>query len=296
MLDHLLGLVLFGLGLANPTKPAVKGDSTAVVLSESDTSGASGASSISGSGGSDDDEADATGTSGESSEEKSETYTGATGTIRPIKPTESEHQFTRSEVLSNIREREKKLQEVFDAREMRQTKELSESQERATLNTQTARKAFTAKLAKLKDSKKKTIAASLDLKIAEVNKKRTTIMLSFVSKLQKILDKISIRAAEAKKAGKDITSVDSAVTAAQATVASALTAVMTQAGKTYVAQVTSDETLKNDMETAMKSLKTDLEAVSALIDTAKKAVYVAHAELSKVMEESVATPTVAATP
>jgi len=302
MLDQLLGLVLFGLGLSNPTKPAVKGDSTAVVLSQSDsqeedTSGASGASSSSGNS-SDDDDDDAQDSSGatgsQSDDDKDDSKSGST--IKPTKSLEKKEYLSRKEVLENIREREKKLKEVFDARKAHQKEELEQNQARAKLNTDTARKVFSEKLSKLKDTKKKTIAASLDLKIGEHNKKRTTIMLAFVSKMQEILDKISTRAAEAQKAGKDIAKVDSAVSSAQGAVASALTAITTQAGKTYVATVTSDETLKSDMEAVMKSLKSDLDAVTTLINSAKKAVYLAHAELAKVMEEPVTTPTVTTTP
>lgn len=302
MLDQLLGLVLFGLGLTNPTKPAVKGDTTAVVLSDTDTqdddsTGASGASSSSGSSHENDDDNDengATGTSGSDDDDDADDDSKSGNTsVRPTKPAE---RLSRAQVLSNIKEHEKKLKEVFEARKERQKKELEQNQARAKLNTETARKVFSEKLSKLKDAKKKTIAASLDVKISELNKKRTTTMLAFVSKMQEIVDKISTRAAEAEKAGKDISKVKAAVVSAQAAIASALTAVTTQAGKTYVATVTSDETLKSDMEAVMKSLKTDLEAVNVLIGAAKKAVYTAHTELAKVMEESVTTPTVTTTP
>lgn len=300
MLDQLLGLVLFGLGLTNPTKPAVKGDTTAVVLSDTDTqdddsTGASGASSSGSSHENDDDNDDkgATGTSGSDDDEADDDSKSGNTSVRPTKPAE---RLSRAQVLSNIKEHEKKLKEVFEARKERQKKELEQNQARAKLNTETARKVFSEKLSKLKDAKKKTIAASLDVKISELNKKRTTTMLAFVSKMQEIVDKISTRAAEAEKAGKDISKVKAAVVSAQAAIASALTAVTTQAGKTYVATVTSDETLKSDMEAVMKSLKTDLEAVNVLIGAAKKAVYAAHTELAKVMEESVTTPTVTTTP
>ena len=294
MFDQLVGLVLFGLGLTNPTKHSIKVDSTAVVLSETDSqdddsSGASGASS-NGSSHEDDDEKSATGTTGKDEDDSK------TSSTLNAKPTKSEDRLTRAQVLSNIREREKKLKEVFEARLERQKKELEQSQARAKLNTETARKVFSEKLSKLKDARKKAIATSLDVKISELNKKRTTTMLAFVSKMQEIVDKISTRAAEAQKAGKDISKVDAAIVSAQAAVASALSAVNAQAGKTYVASVTGEETLKSDMEAVMKSLKTDLEAVSALITAAKKAIYLAHTELAKVMEEPVITPTITTTP
>jgi hypothetical protein len=275
MFDHLLGILLLGLGLTHPINPNVKGDSTEVSNSQGSGSSA---------GVNDDSGHSGTGTSGRTETEH------ATDTPRPTKLPESHDVLTRQQVLTNIREHEIKLQEVFDTRKARQEKELQENQARAKLNTDTARKSFTTKLAKLKDEKKKAIAVSIDLKITELNKKRTTILLAFVTKMQEVLDKISTRAAEAAKAGKDVSKVDSAVTAAQATVATALTAVTTQSGKTYVASVTSDETLKTDMETITKLLKNDLDRVNALVDAARKAVYLAYTELAHVMEEPVAAP------
>ena len=297
MLDQLLGIFLLGLGITHPVNSNVKGDSIEVSGSHGSGSNSRGDSNGA-TGTSEDREASgrnqrSTGTSG-SDVGETEHATGTSG--RQTETREVENRVTRTQVLTTIREQEKHLKEVFDTRKAKQEKELETSQSRAKLNTETARKAFTAKLSTLKDSKKKSIAASLDIKIGELNKKRTTTMLAFLSKMQEVLDKIITRSSIAAKAGKDTSTLDSSVTVAQAAVASALTAVNTQAGKTYVASVTNDATLKNDMETTMKSLKADLDIVNGLIETAKKSVYNAYMELAKVMEEPVTSPTVTTTP
>lgn len=253
MFDQIFGLLLFGLGLANPvSQPSVKGENTesAVQLTL-----------------------------------PSETSTN--GSLIPkvlkniekrVKPTEIKRDDdTRSEkrpllgkVLNdkqeeNIKKREDELKSVFEARKERVNEELKTRREEAVEKFKVEREAFKEKVSEIRDMKKKAAVTRIDTKIAEINKKRTEQMTQRLTHMSEILDKVGVRSSEAKAAGKDNTAVDSLATAARAAVVSAQTVVSAQAGKVYIADISTVEGVGDAMSTAIQSLRTDLVAVHEVI-------------------------------
>jgi hypothetical protein len=200
--------------------------------------------------------------------------------------TDTKDHITREQVLKNIHEHEQNLTEVFDTRRLRLEKEVKNSQETSRKKTEADRKTFTAKLATFKDDKKKTIAAYIDTKLADINKRRTSEFMAHLTNMREVLDKISDRATEAKKAGKDISKVESLVTAAQGALASAQTGVTTQAGKSYVATISSEAAVGQNIRDIMQSLELDLHNTRELMMAARKAVGAALEALRVVMGES----------
>lgn len=116
---------------------------------------------------------------------------------------------------------------------------------------------FEEKIKTIRDEKKKQIVEHADAKIAEINKRRTDAMLDQLNKMSEILVKAKARGAD--------------TAAAEAAIASAKTAVVAQAGKTYTVEITTEDKLKVKVGEAMKALKTDLQAVHQKVVDARKA-------------------------
>lgn len=115
---------------------------------------------------------------------------------------------------------------------------------------------FKAKLAKIRDEKKKAIVEKLDARFAEVNEKRTNQMSGHLYRMSGILDKVT---------GKD-------VTAARAAIQVASTAVSAQAAKSYLITITTEANLKMDVGKVRSQLESDLRVVHQLVIEARKAV------------------------
>lgn len=113
------------------------------------------------------------------------------------------------------------------------------------------------KVRQIRDEKKRMIVERVDAKIAEINKRRTDMMLAQLNKMSEILIKAKARGA------------DTAV--AEAAIASAKTEVVAQAGKIYTVEITTEDKLKIKVGEAMKALKTDLQAVHQKVVDARKA-------------------------
>ena len=109
----------------------------------------------------------------------------------------------------------------------------------------------------IKDERKKKIVERVEAKMAEINKRRTDMMLAQLNKMSEILVKAKARGAD--------------TATAEAAIASAKTAVEAQAGKPYTVEITTEDKLKIKVGEAMKALKTDLQAVHQKVVDARKA-------------------------
>ncbi len=138
-----------------------------------------------------------------------------------------------------------------------------------------ARTAFKEKLAGIKDARKQKIMENLDARLAELNKKKTDMLMSRLDRLSSILTKVS----EMEGA------VDADVEAAAAAIATAKTAVEEQAAKEYVVDVTTETALKTNARAAIKEFITDMKAVVEKVRLAQVAV-------AKVAKGAKPTPTV----
>lgn len=276
MLDQVLGLLLFGLGLGKaPSQPSVKGDNTEIRVEED--------------------------SSGHRDDNKSVTPTSETLTEKERMIQDAKHGLTGSltkpapkfvplikKVLddkheANIKKRELELETVFAARESRVTDELKTRRREAEEKFKGERQTFERKITELKDVKKKTAVSRIDAKVSEINTKRTDDMTVRLTHMSEILDKIGVRASEAKTAGKNISTVDSLVTSARASVTSAQTVVNTQASKQYIAEIQTDDTVGQAMTTTLSSVQTDMKTMFESVRVAHQAVQKAVNELGVIL-------------
>jgi len=260
MLDQLFGLLLFGLGLSGPsTSPSVKGDS--------DTTESSSDASL----------------KTEPQREKEQQIKKINSKVL-YKESNSADASRSGKSFERIKKREDELKNVFEVRKERLNEELKTRREESVEKFKEEREAFKEKVSQIRDTKKKAVVTKIDTKIAEINKKRTDQMTERLNKMSEILDKVGVRSSESSTSGKDLTTVDTLVSAARIAVASAQTAVSTQAGKAYVASIVSEDAIGDAMSTALKSLQTDLTAVHEVVKSAQLAVQSSVKELGKIMD------------
>jgi hypothetical protein len=164
---------------------------------------------------------------------------------------------------------------------------IQENRQTAATQIQAAREIFQAKLASIKDTKKRTVVENVQNRMTEINTQRTDTMTKQLDIMSTILDRVSSKAAELQKNGKDISSVTSAVSVARTAIEAAREAVAAQAGKVYSITILTENTLKNNVLTTRKSLETDVLATHQKIVAARKAVYTAIKALAILRGEPV---------
>lgn len=121
------------------------------------------------------------------------------------------------------------------------------------------RQEFKNKLQTVKDEGKRKIVERIDVKLAEINKRRTDAMTRHLDKMSEILAKVKLRGGD--------------TTAAEAAVADARSAVVAQAAKTYTITISTEDKLKINVGETMKALMTDLRKLhEGKIVPARKAV------------------------
>lgn len=174
---------------------------------------------------------------------------------------------------------------------------MKEAREEFKTQMSQAREDFKTKLAALKDQRKQAIVTSFDSKITELNTRRTTQMTEHLTRLQRVLDNISTKAAALKSQGQNTATVDADITAAQAAIDAAKQALSDQAAKDYLVNITTPTALKNAASTTMRLFITDLKALFQKILAAKTAVRKAHTDMAKLMGVKVSpTGSVSVTP
>ena len=254
MLDQLLGLLLFGLGLnTSPITGAVKGEATEVREIKKNQI--------------------------EERKENRETQREELKEAREVR--KEEMQETREQKREALKAQREDLKENIKAK-----------REEAKEQFKAKREEFKQKLQTLKDEKKKQIVERIDAKMGQINTNRTNRMSEQINKMSEILERVITRAGEAKVEGKDTSAVDAAVATAQSAISAAQSAIATQAGQEYVATITTEEALKNTVGSSMKQLESDLKATHELIIAAKKAVMAAVEALAHVVGQATeVTPT-----
>ncbi len=175
--------------------------------------------------------------------------------------------------------------------------QMEASREAAKQEFESRKQEFKAQLQKVKDERKRNVVDKLNTQCQNVNQKRTEKMSEMLTRLSTVLTNVTNRAATAKANGKDTSSVDAAVTAAQAAIADAQAAVSAQAGKTCTITITGETSLKTDVGKTISTMQQDLRTVYEKVIAARKAVMDAVKALALVLGESLtATPTPTPTP
>ncbi len=143
------------------------------------------------------------------------------------------------------------------------------------------REEFKLKLTELRDEKKKQLLERVDKKMSELNKKITDHWLKKLGDLNTRLSNLQQRADQAKANGVDTSTVTPLIQNAQAAITTAQTAISTQAGKDYVAEITDETTLRNTVGVAHKTMETDLKTVRQSIVAAREAIIKVAQELQR---------------
>ena len=147
---------------------------------------------------------------------------------------------------------------------------------------QEERNTFKEQVNKLKDQNKQTVVTNVTDRFQTINTNQTDRMSQGLTTLGSILDRLTAKVSELKASGKDTTTVDAAITAAQTAISTAQTAVTTQAGKSYIPTITTDTTVGQNVSTVFTQLKTDLQTTQKSVVAAKEAVLTVAQELAKI--------------
>lgn len=150
-------------------------------------------------------------------------------------------------------------------------------------NVQAKREEIRAKVQNIRDARKQQIVEKIQTKLGDVNQRRTDHFLEVLKRLSTILDKIQSRTEKAKAAGKNVTSVETALASARTAITTAETAVNAQKAKTYQITVNSDTTAKNDVGVTTKQLQQDLQAVHDTVKAAGDAVQNVFKEIKAIV-------------
>lgn len=164
---------------------------------------------------------------------------------------------------------------------------IQENRQTAAAQIQAAREVFQAKLASIKDTKKRTVVENVQNRMTEINTNRTDVMTKQLTIMSDILDRVSSKAADLASGGKDISQVTAAVAAARTAIAEAQESVAAQAGKVYSITISTESTLRNNVLTTRKSLETDVLGAYQKIVAARRAVYNAIKALAIARREPV---------
>ena len=159
---------------------------------------------------------------------------------------------------------------------------LSEAKEAAREERQAARDEFRERLAEIKDAQKREVLEHVGQVLDQINERWTAHFDNVLSRLSEILVKIGTRADKLEEDGQDVASVRDAIADAEAAIEAAQDAIDTQAGNSYVIDITDEESLKDDVKSTRDELHTDLTATRDEVRTARQAVHDAFQALKDV--------------
>lgn len=190
-----------------------------------------------------------------------------------------------------LKERQKEMRE--DARERWEELKTNREAKREEVkeNIQAKREETKAKIQNLRDQRKQKTVERIQMKLGDVNNRRTDHFLEILKRFSTILDKIESRTEKAKAVGKNVTSVETALASARAAITTAETAVSAQKAKTYQITVNSDTTAKNDVGVTTKQLQQDLQTVHDTVKAAGDAVQNVFKEIKAVVGTETGTKT-----
>lgn len=226
-------------------------------------------------------------------------------TTRPVLPFKAKAQQVGQNILEEIKQKAGMTKEEFEAKRMEIKNSIEKKQgelrneiqaKRQELQSQIEAKRTELKnrLAKIKDENKKRIVEKVYNQVNELNKRMTDHFLNVLEKLEKVLERISSRAAKAETNGQDISAVKAAINEATDAINAAKTAVQNQAAKVYAPTINTENTLKSDVGKIRQALHNDLMAVQKTVKAAQEAVRKAAttlAQIPKVDELEIGTTT-----
>ncbi|MBU1326852.1 hypothetical protein KKB64_00465 [Patescibacteria group bacterium] len=177
----------------------------------------------------------------------------------------------REETKAEVKQRWQELKEVREVKKQEMQNKAAEK-----------KVAIQARIKDMKDGKKKQIAVRIQERLSAINTARTEHFTKFLERLSTVLDKIESRTEKAKAAGKNVSSIETAITEARIAIASSQAMVDAQKAKGYQLVVTDDTTAKTEVGATVKKLQEDLGAVRASLKTAQTAVQKVFGQLKSI--------------
>lgn len=137
---------------------------------------------------------------------------------------------------------------------------------------QLRREALTTKLRAVRDEQKRMRTETIYDNVQKFNENRVEHYTAALEKIQTILGRIISRMEKARTFGLDISAVERKVTEANKAIGDARAAVEVQAKKVYAITVTSEVTLKTDVQKTREAIHADTVAVRETVRQALEAV------------------------
>lgn len=277
MLDHLIGLVLLGLGVnTTPFNPNVKGDDTVVSSTEQEAEDEHEFEPLS---------PDEAGNAG--------TLPGPRG-LREQRTIKNQFRLNSEEFHfasdAGIGRKVRLDARAFGKGVLRMHEDFADqfeaSREAAKQEFEARRESFKQQLELIKDTKKQAVVERLNTNCQNINEKRTDKMSTMLAKLSSILTNVSNKTASAAADGKDTSSVETAITEAQTAISNAQTLVTEQAGATCEITITDEDSLKTDVGETISGLQENLKTVYESVITARQKVGAAIKTLAGILGES----------
>lgn len=283
MLDQLFGFILLGLGLRHPAlQPNVLGShdgeqEISITISPTDNPTTNSTSGFAG-----EDHSGSGGGGGRENEPRP--------TLRVLSPVLTKDQ---EEVFQKERKlRETKIKHMSDARTNELEKSFLDAKHHREQEDEASHTAFVRTVNTFSNSGKKQKVLAMGDKFQSVITNALTSIQKKLESMLTLLDKISIAAAVLQKQGKDISQVDSHITAAQGKITTALTLAQTLAGSLPTTlTVTSETTASREVRTAISDAKTKLMPLYTAFTEARKAVGVAVTDLESLTNAVDVSPT-----
>lgn len=158
--------------------------------------------------------------------------------------------------------------------------------EQAKGERETRLETLKAKIASFKNEKKKEKVENIQGRITAFVAKRIEAMTLHITKMNDLVVLNQTQATQ-KGTGKDTTAFDAAALSALAAINAAKDAILTLSNKQYVVTVTSETSVKSDVQTVKNAIETDMKAANELLKKARRSVSLMIVERAKLMGETV---------
>ncbi len=152
------------------------------------------------------------------------------------------------------------------------------------------RSEFKENMEKIRDEKKREITENVIERITSVNEKWVSHWQTVLDRLGEIVGKIETRTAEAKSAGRTVSSVESAIASAKIAIEKAQAAIDAQAAQVYGVTTTDETRLRDDVSGALNEFHSDLRETQKTVAAAREAVHASLRALKAALGESAPSP------
>lgn len=137
---------------------------------------------------------------------------------------------------------------------------------------QARREQFKEKLSVIRDAQKLAVVQRLDNNFVAINNASTDRWISALEQLSSMVDRASSEAADLEASGVNTAVLDQAIVRAQTAITTAQTAVINQAGKSYIMTITTEAALRTNVGSTVTQFRNDLRNTYSIVANAKQSV------------------------